>query len=63
MQGRRHAPLLTRCIRSSLFARSLDIPDAAHGKTIGPAVVVQRVHPRRAEAQAARVDTRGVVRR
>lgn len=31
--------------------------DAAHGKTVGPVVVVQRVHDPRIEAQVARVGT------
>lgn len=50
-------------IRSSLFARSLDIPDAAHGETVGAGGPVQRPHVARAEEQVARIVVAGVVGR
>ena len=42
--ARPEAHLPTRSTRSSRGARSLDIPDAAHGKAVGAAVPIERVH-------------------
>ncbi len=51
----------TSCVRLA-YARSLEFLDAAHGKTVRPAVVaVQRVHYGGNEAEVAREDIAGGV--